>query len=293
MGVPKDPRSTPSYAFRYDQDFIAATSGTPARSARLDSLLSFSLMRPSPLAGCLLTPGVLRCILGYTGCNKNTEASYPQGTPNVKGRPMAKSRKPAKRDPQVPIDGQRLREILRAEGIGAKTMADRLRQSGAPVSHVTLVKIMTGQQSTTRTSIRAATAKVFDDISENFLAGEGLEMDWQAILSRRVANRRWDWWRGPDGPANYERFFKRTDAAHKRAADVLDLENWLKLMGDPRATATEEQRAAFGAALFKALRLVFEHDVKRTKTDREPRHLNSRGLDALAHLLAGGNDGQA
>lgn len=206
------------------------------------------------------------------------------------------SRKPA--EPRVQLSGPRVRSALAVSGLTLREAVLALKREGVRLSVAGLAKIAAAKGTvTTRKSVRDAIAGIAG-VASDWIGGFGPDMSPVQLVAHRVSGGFWDEdakLRPPsmkaDGVAgSVRRLIEHMDQVtqnrtrrERALVEILDLERWARLLGDPHATeASEEFKEKFAFSLGQALSLAIRRPIKGRPGEYRPR---SRGLERLRECL--------
>jgi hypothetical protein len=206
------------------------------------------------------------------------------------------SRKPA--ETRVQLSGPRVRSALAVSGLTLREAVLALKREGVRLSVAGLGKIAAAKGTvTTRKSVRDAIAGTAG-VASDWIGGFGPDMSPIDLVAHRVAGGFWDEdakLRVPRTKAegvtgSIRRLTEHLDQVtqnrrrrERALAEILDLERWARLLGDPEATEIpEEAKERFAFSLGQALKLAIARPIKGRPGEYRPR---SRGLESLRECL--------
>lgn len=206
------------------------------------------------------------------------------------------SRKPA--EPRVQLSGPRVRSALTVSGLTLRDAVLALKREGVRLSVAGLAKIAAAKGTvTTRKSVRDGIAGIAG-VASDWLGGFGPDRSPVELIAHRVAGGFWDEDaklrpppRKADGVAGsvtrmieYLNQVTENRTRRERAlVEILDLDRWARLLGDPQADEVpEEVKGKFAFSLGQALNFAIKRPIKGRPGEFRPR---SRGLESLRECL--------
>jgi hypothetical protein len=206
---------------------------------------------------------------------------------------------------RVQISGPRLRSALAVSGLSLRDASALLKRQGeARLSVAGLGKMVAAAGTvTTRKSIRDALA-VLCGVASDWLSGFGPDRHAVELVAHKLAGRFWDddqnLKRQPTREGDTAEAVRRlADFVHRQERnratrerillDILDLERWVRLLGDPRpAELSAEAKESFALSLARALQIAITQPVEGWRDNQHGSQLRPRssGLEALRECLS-------
>ena len=217
--------------------------------------------------------------------------------------PKASRRKEAEQ--RVQISGPRLKAALATRGLSLRDAVAALKGAGeASLSVAGLGKIVAAAGTvTTRRSVRNALAGLCG-VASDWLSGFGPDRDAVELLAHQVAGGGWDQNEEIKAPPKLEggglgdtvkrihkfaqQFWANQAARERLLLEILDLEPWVRLIGDPRpAEISKEAKEQFAIHLGRALRIATTRPIKGHQLHLHGSQLrpSSKGLEKLRDFL--------
>jgi hypothetical protein len=215
------------------------------------------------------------------------------------------SRRKGKVESRVQISGPRLRAALTTRGLSLRDAVAALKGAGeATLSVAGLGKIVAAPGTvTTRRSVRNALAGLCG-VASDWLSGFGPDRDVVELLAHQVAGGGWDQDEefkapprleggGPDDAVKRIHKFAQHLWANQKTRErllleILDLELWVRLIGDPRpAEISKEAKEQFAISLARALRIATTRPIKGHQLRPHGSQLrpSSKALEKLRDFL--------
>jgi hypothetical protein len=207
---------------------------------------------------------------------------------------------PSRKPPgtRVQLSGPRVRTALAVSGLSLRDAVLALKHEGVRLSVAGLGKIAAAKGTvTTRKSVRDAIAGIAG-VASDWIGGFGPDMSPIELIAHRVAGGFWDEdvklkappMKGDGVAGSVRRLIEHMDQlAQNRTrraralAEILDLERWARLLGDPQAAEIpEEVKEKFAFSLGQALSFAITRPIKGRPGEFRPR---SRGLESLRECL--------
>ena len=203
--------------------------------------------------------------------------------------------------PRVQISGPRLRSALAVSGLSLREAVAALKgQGGGGKLSVAGLGKMAGAEGTvtTRKSTRDALAGLCG-VSSDWLSGFGPDRGPLELLAHGLAGGFWDEDQAVkasnrgSAPSDVVRrsvefiqgLRRNQESRERTILDILNLSNWIKLLGDPRAgEPSTEAKEQFALDLARVLRRATRQPVPGRPGQQLPR---IGGMNALRDLLSG------